>query len=66
MGIIIYLIGYVLAYIVFKKVIFNNNKYTLGEALLGLFFAILSWVGVFTIALTYLIFNLNQKPPRWL
>ncbi len=66
--IILYLIGCVVSYILFKRLISDNGNddWTIGDRTWGLMFSILSWVMVLiSLVILIIISTDNKKPAKW-
>lgn len=74
LAILIYVIGYALAYVILKKSNIqwvhygDKTKFGMGDAILCLMFSLFSWAGALMGFIMYLIAGgfSNKKPPRFL
>lgn len=66
-GLIIYLIGVIIAYIMFKKIIRNSYFNEWEDVGWNIFFSLLSYIMVVVIIIEYIKEKLNEnEPPKWL
>lgn len=59
----IYIVGYVAAYVSFKK---TQDDWTVGDRVMGLILSLFSWIAFLSAWLTYVVQNLDFKSKaRW-